>query len=64
MNAEEITEATDALRRALSLVQTGQMSDLAGCRIEGALGALTAIKGDTGSDFARSQIADSTGRSA
>ena len=61
-NAEEVADTIAALRRALPLVYTGQLSDLAGCRIEGALGALNSISGDPASDFARAQIADTTRR--
>ena len=62
MSADEIAETVESLRRALPLVRTGQMSELAGCRIEGAIRALSSIGGDVGSPFARSGIADTIRR--
>ena len=62
MNAEEVAETTAALRRLLVLVQTGEMSEAAGCRVEGAVAALASISGDPSSPFARSQIENSSRR--
>lgn len=55
MNAEEVAETIAALRRLSTLVHTGQISDMAGCRIEGAVAALNSIRGDDpSSPYARS----------
>lgn len=62
MNAHEVAETTDVLRRSLVLVQTGQMSELAGCRIEGAVGAVKSIMGDPQHPFAQTRIEDSVRR--
>lgn len=62
MNAEEVAGTADALRRSLLLVHSGQMSEAAGSRIEGALGALSSIIGDPTLPLARSRIEDSIRR--
>lgn len=59
MNAQDVAETIAALRRMLVLVQTGEMSDSAGCRVDGAVAALLSVGGDPSSPFARSQVENS-----
>jgi hypothetical protein len=62
VNGQEVTSTADALRRMLVLVRAGQMSEAAGCRIEGAVAALTFVGLDASSELARQRIDESIRR--